>query len=267
MVQLLLLGIKLVAETPTAMFHATAHPRSEEGPGFSVAGRCATLAVYVRVRELFPLTSGIVRSCPMSGWLVRSLVEAVEPTDDVGAAWLCLLARRLSGSVGVSSWWSVRRASASSLTRVPWSLSGPRLARGGDLRLGSLSVASAATYLGFVMGLEGGSHSWAAPVAKWSGRTARIGASGIAVGVVALLCSTTAILVLGYVAQVITLRGCPRVCHRLSCKDRHHITTVPAATTDVARLRAVVEVSGSLADIDLIWLPNEPVHTAWPSLA
>lgn len=66
---------------------------------------------------------------------------------------------------------------------------------------GCFNVVSAATYLGFSVGPEGGSRSWKGPMAKWTGRASRIGASGAPAGVAAQLHSATAVLVFGYVAQ------------------------------------------------------------------
>lgn len=54
---------------------------------------------------------------------------------------------------------------------------------------GRFNVVSPAKYLGFLMGPEGGTRSWASPVAKRTGRVARTGASGALAGVAAQLYS------------------------------------------------------------------------------
>lgn len=163
----------------------------------------------------------------MSGWLyavatdpvVRSLVDSVEPSsegtaraaaDDVGVAletraalvplrWRFQVVERAAGL----------RFKPHKCALAPlWAPFSPAMEfemRRGLVEVipdwGRSNIVSAARYLGFLMGPGGGARSWAAPVAKWTGRAARIGASGAPAGVAAQLYSTIAMPVLGYIVQ------------------------------------------------------------------
>lgn len=138
------------------------------------------------VRECYPVTSGIVQGCPMSGWLsavpadpiLRLLVDAVGTTsdetlraavDDVGGA----LEARAASVPLCGRFQLVERAAGlrprphkCALVRM-WASFSPALES--EMRCwllevipdwGRLNVVSAATHLAFVMGPEGGSRSW-----------------------------------------------------------------------------------------------------------
>lgn len=147
-------------------------------------------------------------------------------------------------------------------------------------------IVPAATYLGFVMGLEGSTRSWAAPLEKWVTRAASIGSAGAPAGVASHMYTTTAVPVLGYVAQLMVSppqleelerRAVSKVlclpgntlgrrwhldlaeaggarmgsvlAYVTACRVRAGIATVPDWSRDIEILRAAVQSRGVLADL------------------